>query len=256
VDSERELRTELIRALDAVAPPAPWLRATVHAKLRQKKQRGGLIVARRSRLISVRRAGALAAALAVVLLVATLLTGGHVWQDWVHFQTGSAPSGREIEAELRARPILLPVVAPDAECPSTPTTTIDYATYYGAGPVYALGGSPTTTDWGTYFAVTYMTDSKYKGLVLIRIRDLMSDRHGVFVGPHAAGDVVGVDTLNGKSVQQHAELILDASHPQARSGNNKWGLWAVQQGISLGWSHCVGIQIDGVGFTEVITAAG
>jgi hypothetical protein len=256
VVSDRELKAEVLRALDDVTPPAPWLRATVHAKLRQKKQKGGRIVASGSRLISIRRGGAFAAALAVVLLVATLLTAGHVWQDWVHFQTGNAPSAREIAAELRARPILLPVVAPDAECPSTPSSTIDYATYYGSGPVYALGGSATPTDWGTYFAVTYVADAKYKGLVLIRIRDLMSDRHGVFVGPYAGGDVVGVDTLNGKSVQQHAELILDASHPQARSGNNKWGLWAVQQGISLGWSHCVGIQIDGVGFTEVITAAG
>jgi hypothetical protein len=256
VDSGRELRTELIRALDAVAPPAPWLRATVHAKLRQKKQNGGRIAASASNLISIRRAGAFTAALAVVLLVATLLTGGHIWQDWVHFQTGTAPSAREIAAELRARPILLPVIAPDAECPSTPMSTIDYGPAYGSGPVYALGGSPTATDWGTYFAVTYVADAKYKGLVLIRIRDLMSDRHGVFVGPYAAGDVVGADTLNGKSVQQHAELILDASNPQARSDKNKWGLWAVQQGISLGWSHCVGIQIDGVGFTELITSVG
>jgi hypothetical protein len=104
--------------------------------------------------------------------------------------------------------------------------------------------------------VTYAADPTYKGLLLIRIRDLMSDRHGVFVGPYAAGDVVGVDTLDGKSVLQHEYLLLDASHPQQSLGKNKLGRWLVRQGISLGWSHCVGIQIDGVGFTEVITAVG
>ncbi len=264
MDSGRELRTEFVRALDAVAPPAPWLKTTVRTRLREERGVGHPSSARRtgrSRLMVTRRAGAFVAVLALVLLVVTLLAGGYIWQDWQRFQkTQPVPAGRSSEAELRARPVILPVVAPDAECPSTPRSSIDYGigpiTAYGSGPVYGLGGLATPSDWGTYFDVTYLADPNYTGLVLIRIRDLQSERHAVFVGPYAAGDVVGTDAVEGKSVEQHAEALLDASRPQERSSKKKWGVWHIRQGMSSGWSHCLGIQADGEGFTEVVTGLG
>jgi hypothetical protein len=160
-------------------------------------------------------------------------------------------------AQLEARPLALPVVAPGGPCPNTPMPIIDFGVgstlAYGSGPVYGIGGPVTTTTWGDYFDVSYVADPKFSGVVLVRIRDLESDRVGVFVGPYAAGDVVGTDTIAGKAVPQHAELVLDASHPPSRSSTNKWGIWQIRQGLAAGSSRCFGIQIDGASFTEVVT---
>jgi hypothetical protein len=163
-------------------------------------------------------------------------------------------------AQLEAKPMSLPVVPPGGPCPATPMKIIDYGTgstgVFGNGPIYGIGGAQTTNTWGDYYDVSYVADPQFSGLVLIRIHDLKSSRVGVFVGPYAAGSVVGTDTIEGNVVQQHAELVLDASHPQTRSGNNKWGIWHIRQGLATGWSHCFGIQVDGAGFTEVFTGNG
>jgi hypothetical protein len=265
VVSDNEVKTEFLRALDAVTPPAPWLRATVHTELRKESRSGARNAPQRSRarrFMRARRVGAFTAVLAVVLLLVTLLAGGYIWQDWQRFQKAQpVPAGRSIEAELRTRPLALPVVAPDADCPSTPMSVINYpngpTSAYGEGPVYALGGLVTLSEWGTYFSVTYIAAHTYRGLALVRIRDLKTGGRAVFLGPYASGQVVGGDKVGGQFVQQHAELLLDASHPQTRLfGNNKWGFWNVQQGMPADWSHCFGIQIDGDGFTEIITGTG
>lgn len=180
-------------------------------------------------------------------------------------QTASAPSPSPTVdpaklAQLEAKPLILPVVAPGGACPITPTPNIDYGAgptlSYGNGPVYGIGGPSSSTTWGEYFDVSYVADPQFTGIVLVRIRDLESASVGVFVGPYAAGGVVGTDTIAGKAVQQHAELVLDASHPASTSGANKWGLWHIRQGLAAGWSHCFGIQVDGPGFSEVVTGIG
>jgi hypothetical protein len=159
-------------------------------------------------------------------------------------------------AQLEAKPLNLPVVAPGGTCPNTSLSNIDYGAgptaAYGNGPVYGIGGPATHTTWGDYFDVTYVADPQFNGVVLVRIRDLKNAGLGVFVGPYAAGGVVGTDTIAGKPVQQHAELVLDASHPALRSSTNKWGIWHIRQGLATG-SSCFGIQVDGAGFTEVVT---
>jgi hypothetical protein len=114
-------------------------------------------------------------------------------------------------------------------------------------------GLQATSPWGDYYDPTYYADPQLTGIVLLRIRDLKSGVVGVFVGPYAAGDVVGTDTIGGKAIKQHAEAILDASHHPATSGGSKWGLWDVRQGWPTGWSRCWGFQLDGAGFTEVFT---
>jgi hypothetical protein len=160
-------------------------------------------------------------------------------------------------AQLEAKPLTLPVVAPGGTCPNTSLSNIDYGAgptaAYGNGPVYGIGGPASHTTWGDYFDVSYFADPQFTGIVLVRIRDLESASVGVFVGPYAAGGVVGTDTIAGKAVQQHAELVLDASHPASTSGANKWGIWHIRQGLATGSSSCFGIQVDGAGFTEVVT---
>lgn len=177
-------------------------------------------------------------------------------------QTAASPSpsptvNAATLAQLETKPLTLPVVAPGDTCPNTAMSLIDYGsgstTTYGSGPLYAIGGAHTTTTWGDYYDVTYVADPQFTGIALIRIRDLKSTRVGVFVGPYASGNVVGTDTIDGKAVQLHANLVLDASHHPATSGNSKWGIWRVRQGGAAGSSGCFGIQVDGVGFTQVIT---
>jgi hypothetical protein len=264
VDNERELRSAFRRALDAVSPPAPWLRTAVKEKLDEQRGGGrGTPAGRQSKpwLVGLRGAGAVAAVLLIVLLVFTLLVGGAVGRDWQRFINRPAPAGgASILDGLRARPLILPVVPPGATCPNTPMPLIDFGVgptlAYGDGPVYGIGGPASSTSWGDYFDVMYVADPQFTGIVLVRIRDLESDRVGVFVGSYAAGDVVGTDTIAGKTVQQHAELVLDASRPASTSGASKWGQWQIRQGLAAGWSHCFGIQVDGPGFTEVATGNG
>ncbi len=184
----------------------------------------------------------------------------------------SAPSpsptvDRVTLAQLEAKPLHLPVVQPDSACPVGPSTTIrprisvgqssswDDVPVLGAGPVYGHGGHTTATAWGTYFDVTAFTDPNLTGLVLVRGHDLESDRPLVFVGPHAAGNVVGTDTIDGHQVQQHLELVFDAGHHEAASGTSKWGIWPIRDGLAKGESGCTGFQLDGAGFSEVFVSS-
>lgn len=159
-------------------------------------------------------------------------------------------------AQLEARPLLLQAVAPGNSCPGHRESVIDLGygsiTVNGDGPIYFSGkGLQATTSWGEYYDPTYYVPPQLTGIVLLRTRDLKSGRAGVFVGPYAAGDVVGTDTIDSKPVQQHAEVVLDASHHPATSSRSKWGIWNVRQGWPTGWSGCFGFQLDGAGFTEV-----
>lgn len=159
-------------------------------------------------------------------------------------------------AQLEARPLTLAVVPPGGACPGHHYAAIDFGSgsvpVDGVGPIYLTGkGLQATTTWGEYFDPTYYARPQLTGIVLLRIRDLMTGRAGVFVGPYAAGDVVGTDTISGQAVQLHAEAVLDASHHPATSGRSKWGIWEVRQGWPANWSGCFGFQFDGAGFSEV-----
>jgi photosystem II stability/assembly factor-like uncharacterized protein len=74
------LRLEFHRALDAVAPPAPWLSAHVQEGLRQRRREGWIDRARRRPPIRIQWVLPLVAALLAVAIVATLLLVGHAFQ--------------------------------------------------------------------------------------------------------------------------------------------------------------------------------
>ena len=161
-------------------------------------------------------------------------------------------------ASLEARPLILPAVQPWGACPGHREGVIDIGSrtisVIGDGPIYLSGkGISATTTWGEYFDPTYYAGPQVTGVVLLRIRDLKTGHAGVFVGPDAAGDVVGTDTISGNTVQQRSEAVLDTSHHPATSGKSDWGIWDVRQGWAAGWSGCFGFQLDSAGFSEVIT---
>lgn len=172
---------------------------------------------------------------------------------------GPTPTFDKVElAQLEAKPLMLPVVPPGGACPGHNHHVIDLGnastTVIGEGPMYLSGkGIQVTTTWGEYYDPTYYAGPQLNGLVLLRTRDLMTGRAGVFVGPYAVGEVVGTDTIDSKAVQQHAEVVLDTTHHPATTGRSKWGIWVVRQGWAAGWSRCFGFQLDGMGFSEGIT---
>ena len=73
----------------------------------------------------------------------------------------------------------------------------------------------------------------------------------VYVGPYAAGAILGTDTINGNQMLQRAELVLDAGHHPAASGTSKWGVYDVVAGIPDVMSGCHAFQVDGDGFSDV-----
>jgi hypothetical protein len=85
--------------------------------------------------------------------------------------------------------------------------------------------------------------------------NLVSGRPLVFLPPTGAGLILGTDTVQGKSVNQFAYMALDTDHSPKATYNfpTPFAKWAVVGG----WPHtttgfCVGIQIDGPTFTELI----
>ena len=256
------LRDDIHAAVDEVAPPAPALAGRIAYLAADARQAHGLArPVGRGRLMSgLGRSGSLAAALLIVLLMASLVVGVRVWRDR-NLMTGG-PAAPSIDpaalSQLEARPLNLPFQPFGAECTAGPWTTVDA----GHGPVTASGGGPaygfgswhgaTATRWGTYADWLILTEPNLTGLVLVRGMDLEVNLPVVFVGPHAAGSVVGTDTIAGKPVQQHSEAVFDTGHhdPTAsRTGN--WGMWPISPGIDKAESGCIGFQVDGPSFSEI-----
>jgi hypothetical protein len=247
------LRHDIHNAIDGIAPPASTLARQVVASLASagKTTRPISRNKRNPWLAGLGRTGSLAAAILVVLLIATLVVGVRVWRDRNAFNPSPAgPASNETEvARLQARPLILPSVPPGGACPILNNTVTGITEV----PISVNGaGVTTTTNWGDYFDPTYVVPRTIKGIVLIRIRDLKTGQAGVFVGPYAAGDVVGTDTIDGKTVDHHGFAALDMNHPPARSSSSN-GYWDIRQGWAAGWSGCWGFQLDGPDFSEVIT---
>ena len=243
------LRTQIHSAFDEVAPSTDGMPErvvqTVLAENPSRKRRERL-------MLRLRVPVALVAVFVLVALVVGVLVGGRLMQGWNAFRT-VAPAGgisQSALAELEAKPLNLPTLKAGDTCPISPTNNVGFE--YGTGPLYGSGGPESITQWGYYFDVTYFTDPNLSGPVLVRGRDLMSNRIVVFVGTNSAGTVVGTDTQAGSKITQRAELLLDAGHPHSR-GTKGYGVFPVRQGLSSGWAGCFGLQFDGPDFTQTFT---
>ena len=256
------LRTDIHSAIDEIAPPAPSLAGKIAYLASDARQQDGY--RRPSKHVrwtaGLGRSGSLVAALLIVLLMASLVVGVRVWRDRNLINT---PSGPAIDpaalAQLEARPLRLPLRPLGAECLYGPLSTIDtghgQVGAMGVGPAYARGDwhAATATRWGTYADWQIVTDPNLTGLVLVRGADLEANLPVVFIGSHAVGSVVGTDTIAGKTVQQYPEAVFDAGHHDpAVSGTSKWGMWLMSPGIDKSESGCIGFQIDGPSFSEII----
>jgi hypothetical protein len=197
----------------------------------------------------------LAAAL-VLIIGASVFVSARVYSGLHSGQTVPAVnSAKPAVEQLLARPIQFEHIAAGQTCPATGPYTNGLS---GGGPVYIDAGPTrdTNTIWGHYGSSEILTPPGMVGPVVIRATDLSSGRPLVQVGPYGAGPVSGTDDVNGETVQQHAYVVLDTDHPPATTyyvSNTRYNLWPNE----YGWAHtdtgfCVGVQIDGLSFTELI----
>jgi len=269
------LRADVRSAYEEITPPAPALQAQIRALVSAEAQAVFKSGGRRSRWVaSLRGTMALVAALLAILIVATVLVGGRVWHDWNLFTNRTAPGGQVhmTLAQLEARPLLMPLVPPDATCPAVQTISASEAdslpepihslTYAGyvfssVGPAHASvipGNGGDLTSWGQYANVAWVIEPQVTGLVLIRGRDAANhDLPLVYVGQYAAGAVIGTDSgvHIGPPAVQRSEVVLDASRHPATSAKGNWGVYNVRVGVPDTMSPCHVFQVDGDGFSEV-----
>ena len=243
------LRRDIHSAFEVITPPLGGMpERVVQTVLAEKK----------GRLRKERMVFRLRVSLALVAAVVIAAVGVAAVITWNSLHNNVSPAGQVAPVtlqQLEARTLRLPAAKSANACPDNPgTNKLGYQ--FGSGPVYVDGGPEISTDWGYYYDVTYYAPQSLKGPLLVRGRDLTTpDRGVVFVGPFGSGTVIGVEPNMG---QRKSELVLDPSHPpsvtRANVGASQMGNWHVRQGISKGWAGCVGFQIDGADFTEIITA--
>lgn len=214
--------------------------------------------------------------LLVAAVIAALALGVAGAIAYVRHQSEPMPGGQRAGltstaqaelATLEARPLRIPAMPADGRCPVGPQRSVNpYAdtssTYIlgpllGSGPVYGLGGLETDTPNASYFDVHAYTDPTVHGIVLIRGQQLDGHQQIVWVGPYAAGPVIGSDTIDGRRVDLHTEAVLDTAHaPSVAGAAPGWGIWQLRDGVGRGASGCYGYQIDTAAGTEVFVAGG
>ncbi len=179
-------------------------------------------------------------------------------------QTGLTTDEQAELAVLEARPLNIPPMPADGHCPVGPQSRVSpYAnpslTYllFGSGPFYGEGGPVTVTSNASYYDLTGFTDPTVRGVVLIRGQELGGRLKVVWVGPYAAGPVVGSDTIEGRQSDLHPEAVLAAARPPANTGAAPgWAIWRVRDGVGKGFTGCAGFQIDTASGAEVFVASG
>ncbi len=243
------LRRDIHLAFDEIAPSMSGLServvSTVVTEGATRRRKEGMIFRLRAPL-------SLVAILAVVVLVGAALVGGRLVQDWNAFHK-STPAGQTYEsqvAQLEQTPLHIPAVQSHEACKSGPFNS---AGHFGSGPLYGVGGAVTGTDWGVYYHNLAYANTKVTGPILVRARDLFTNQPVIFVGQYAAGPVVGSDTVDGKRLDQHLDLLLDTSNASTTVKTHKFD-WPFIAGVPSAWSGSTGWQIDGIGFSEVFLA--
>lgn len=245
--NRRRLKQALI---EPFPPPSPNLERITLASLERSPVRR-----------TSTRVVALAAFLVFMVVAASIALAGHVLRD------NSGPvhlSPQQIAlqlAQLRQRPLNLPVLGPDGNCHDSPVSmksvyfgkgvrqTMAGPVYGNHGPIYGYGGPEVIADHGYYYHVTYLSDAKYQGIALVRGRRLDGTERIVFSGPLATGALVTTETIEGTPIRFFDELVL----PQGPPNGSVWRQWPVLQGVP--GPGCYGFQVDGPSFHDTFTVS-
>ena len=243
------LRREIHQAFDGIAPntfgmPERVVQTVVNDARRRRK--GRLMVRMRAPL-------SLVAVFVVIAVIAAVLIGGRVINDWNVFRNGSPAGHTQLTQlqQLEARPLHLPALKSVAECQAGPYNA---SGDLGSGPVFGVGGGITYSKWGLYYHNLAYADVDITGPILVRARDQLRNRPVIFVGQYATGPIVGSDTVDGAVAAQHTEAVLEA-HSALRQGPayHKYE-WDLVAGVPSNWSGTSGWQIDGLTFSETFVS--
>jgi hypothetical protein len=265
------LRAEIHAAFDEIAPSMHGLpERVVQAALTEAPGRR----AKARWVFRMRPSVALVAALVLIALVVGTLIGGTLLRDWRNWSNAHPPQINQNELKrLESETLQLPVVLPGDSCPTSPLTNVSghggESFMFGKGPVYSspLGFNATTTDLDTWGSFDLMVDTtKTSGLVLIRAKDLQTKDAVVFVRfPYSAasaagngiptGGKLGTEVILGESEQVYAEEVLDTSRPYPGTKKGEWPIFKSFMGYPKTATGCIGFQIDGDHFTEVVVVS-
>jgi len=203
------------------------------------------------------------AVLLVIALVAAVFIGGRLYQEWnsLHQPTPAGHALSAVVAQLEARPLRVPTFASQTDCKSGPFYRDDATAGLGSGPAYGQGGPSYPTSWGVYYYISVFADAPIQGPLLVRSTHLFGHEGVVFVGPNAAGPVVGRDVLDGRTVQQHSEALIDTTVTAPNPGP----LWQIGTDHPFNWPlisgetrpaqlWSTGWQLDAPGFSENFVA--
>lgn len=240
----RSLRRDIHSALEVIEPSLGGMpERVVQTVLTDKRRRRKEKVTYRLRISFT----LVAAVLMVAVAAAAIVT-------WNSLRTNIAPAGSLDQTtiqQLEARPLQLPAFASTNVCKSGPQNSDGS---FGSGPLFR---SPVTsswnTSWGRYYDYDIYTDVRITGPVLVRARDLFTRDAIVFVGPYAAGPIVGSDVFDGPKVTQRPEAVFDASQATATvdfRGAMHAFVWRFIAGAATDSSGSSGWQIDGINFSE------
>ena len=242
----KDLRRDVHSAFEVITPPLGGMPErvvqTVLAEKKGRLRKEGMVYRVRFSL-----------ALVAVVLVAAVAAAGLLTWNALHRGIVSPAGGVTVSyplAQLEARPIQIQYPKTLTDCNSGPYSP---SGDLGSGPVYGVGGPTDISNWGIYYNNIAYADTAIEGPILVRDADLFNGVKTVFVGPNAAGPVVGTDVVNGKTVAQHTELVLYESQasPASVEGVRHKYVWHMSAGVPNGWSGSTGWQIDGFGFTEI-----
>lgn len=245
------LRTDVHATFEAIAPStggmAERIVETVRREARTHKGTNRMS-------LRVRVPLALVAAFLLVALVVAVFVGVRVFHSSI---LTPAPAGQQTLTaveQLEARSFRMPSFTTAKDCVPGPYTA---AGDWGGGPLYGYGGSATTSHWGEYFYLVLYTDKSIGGPILVRIRDI-TGKTAAMVGAFAGGAAIGTDVVDGTSVTQFTELVIDEGHTTAGGSRAGWPVdhhrfvWDFMAGQSTSSSltHVLVWQIDGTGFSE------
>jgi hypothetical protein len=264
------LRAEIHDALDEITPPAPQLEFRISELLRDSARDKTVVLHPGGRAPWPKRfrgVVTLVAAALVVVLIGGLILEGRLLRN----TNAPAPAINQTELKrLEARPKHFPVVKSGDPCPISPLSDTSahgpVPLVFGTGPVYSgpLTSDLSITSWGRWMIWSTQVDTtQASGLILVRAMDLQAGEMVAFtkypftaVGePGAgipAGRVTGSQVVHGVTVQLHPELVIDTSRIYVGTKESDWPIYKSYMGYPKAAKGCIGFQIDGGNFTELL----
>jgi hypothetical protein len=154
-------------------------------------------------------------------------------------------------AALASAPLRLPRLAPGQACPLSRLSQVGpgIGKGLGNGPVHIFNGEGVQTDTAHSNKVAWGADPSYSGPLRIRGRRIDGNGQILFQGPDNLFRGAPVKTLQGSGL--FTELDYLESHSTFPNVPSGWRMWP--SGTYVSMPGCYAWQVDGLGFTEVIT---